>query len=53
MLGTISGAAIPMTSLHNESASSCSGFTMLGPQEVAVLGGVALLEEVPHCGGGL
>jgi hypothetical protein len=29
------------------------GLNMLGPWEVALLGGVALLEEVCHCGGGL
>jgi hypothetical protein len=30
----------------------CGGLNTLGPREVALLGGVALLEEVHHCGGG-
>jgi hypothetical protein len=31
----------------------CGGLNMLGPQGLVLLGGVALLEEVCHCGGGL
>ena len=31
----------------------CDGLNMLGPWEVALLGGVALLEEGHHYGGGL
>jgi hypothetical protein len=31
----------------------CSGLSMVGPWEVVLLGGVALLGEVHHCGGGL
>ena len=32
--------------------SPCGGLNMLGPWEVALLGGVALLKEVCHCGDG-
>jgi hypothetical protein len=32
---------------------SCGGLNMLGPREMALLGGVALLEEVCRCVGGL
>jgi hypothetical protein len=31
----------------------CSGWNMLGPWEMALLEGVALLEEVCYCVGGL
>jgi len=31
----------------------CGGLNMLGPREVTLLGGVALLEKVCHCVGGL
>ena len=30
----------------------CGGWKMLGPWEVSLLGGVALLEKACHCGGG-
>jgi hypothetical protein len=31
----------------------CVFFFLLGPEGMALLGGVALLEEVCHCGGGI
>jgi hypothetical protein len=31
----------------------CGDLVMLGPLEVSLLGGVALLKEVHHCAGGL
>ena len=36
-----------------ETHNNCVGLNMLGPWEVALLGDVALLEEVHHCGGGV
>jgi hypothetical protein len=31
----------------------CGDLNMLGPREMALLGGVALLEDMCHCGVGL
>jgi hypothetical protein len=39
--------------LGYESTVYCSGLNMIGPWEAALLGGVALLEEVIPCWGGL
>jgi hypothetical protein len=38
---------------HQTPKDSCGGLNMLGPWEMALLGGVALLEEVCHCIGSL
>ena len=39
--------------LQSEIDTVYGGLSMLGPQEVMLLGGVAFVEEVCHCGGGL
>ena len=39
--------------MERQKITTCDGLNMFGPWEVALLGGVALLDEVCHCGVGL